>query len=365
VKILLTESPNENGYIESLMNAYKNLGHEVYCDVNNFYSSNFIPDVVHIHWPERLYSWHTIVSLDDVDYYSLIKERLDWFRNNSVSIVYTIHNLKPHENNTMIDTDIFKLITKKSDILVHHCSHSVALFNEKYNKYLSNETESIVCHHGDYLLHYRKVDRRLARARYDIPQNKIVTLNFGRQRPYKNETFIANVFNKITNRSKYLVFAGVFDAPKVNRISHWYFKIRNKIRKHTSIGNKKFIYKSFPVAELPYILACADIVFIAQSEALNSGIIPLAATYELPIVMPDIGCFKESAEGCEYKTYAVNNQLDAIEKLTLAHDEVKESNVRNNENWLKNNSWKSHASNIVNAINKVRLAAEKKNRNCN
>ena len=60
MRILLVENPSENGYIESLINAYKELGHEVYCGVYNFYHSNVIPDIIHIHWPESLYKWNHV-----------------------------------------------------------------------------------------------------------------------------------------------------------------------------------------------------------------------------------------------------------------------------------------------------------------
>ena len=128
---------------------------------------------------------------------------------------------------------------------------------------------------------------------------------------------------------------------------------RNKKRQFIIQNNIKFIYKFFPVSELPYILSCADIVFIGQSEALNSGLIALAATYSLPVVIPDIGCFVESAENWIYKTYTAGDKNIAVEALNSMHVELK--NLRGgNIKWLASSSWEAHAGKIIVAAKEVK-----------
>ncbi|MFC1774401.1 hypothetical protein ACFL3A_13795 [Pseudomonadota bacterium] len=354
MKILLTESPEDNGYIESLINSYKDLGHEVCCGISNFYFSNYIPDMLHIHWPERLHCWYTIGSICDEEILDLIKKRLEWYKNNSVTIVYTVHNLSTHEGKTLLGDAVYRLIIAYADVLVHHCEESINYFYEEYEDLLRNEQLNIVCRHGDYLMHYKKVDKRDARQRYGIPQDRIVTINFGIQREYKNERFIVDVYNAINYRLKYLLIAGKFDCSNSKRLKKLYYYTRNQKRKYFGHDKRKYIYRAFPVGELPYILACADIAFLGQTKALNSGFISLAATYSIPIVMPELGCFRESAGGWRFKTYRPGDLKDATNALNAMYKEVGDKNVRSNTEWLKMNSWRRHAEKITSAVRHLR-----------
>ena len=350
MKILMVDCPGENEYIESLLNAYKGLGHEVYCGLHNFFYSNCIPDVLHVHWPESLYRWHKILSVNNENIYELIKERLAWFKGRSTKIVYTVHNLKPHNRNNAIDTGIFNLILQNADILVHHCKKSVDIVCEQYSDVLSNDKKHLICPHGDYLLNYKKIDKKVARSRYKIPENKIITINFGTQSPYKNEKFITTVFDLVENKSKYLIFAGRFDHPKGNIFNNWYLKLRNKARKCIKYHDRKYIYKLFQLEEIPYIMACADIAFLGQKEALNSGFIALAATYSIPVVIPDIGCFKESVDAWSYKTYKAGDTASAALGLNSMYSEIEGAHVKSNTEWLAAHAWHKHAEKILQAI---------------
>ena len=349
MRILLVEKPSENGYIESLINAYKELGHEVYCGVYNFYHSNVIPDIIHIHWPESLYKWNQVSTIDNKDSYELIKERLEWYKNNPTKIIHTIHNKKPHDGSNSKDIKIFNLILSSADIVVHHCKSS---FNNYSNELLKNKN-NIICPHGDYLIHYKKIDKKIARKRYNISNDKIVTLNFGAQKRYKNELIISESFNQVKNESRFLLVAGRFDYINNSSIADWFYKIRNKIRKHFYHSKRKYIYNQIPLEELPYIMACSDIAFLGQKEALNSGFISLAATYSIPLVIPDTGCFKESANNWSYITYEAGNIKDASNKLNEMYNEIEKHSSKSNKKWLTEHSWIAHAEKIINEIKKL------------
>ena len=86
MKILICESPGDNGYIESLISAYEALGHSVSYGVNNFHQCHEIPDILHIHWPESLYKWNQS-SVDVEGMASNIEKRLNWFKEHEVKIV--------------------------------------------------------------------------------------------------------------------------------------------------------------------------------------------------------------------------------------------------------------------------------------
>lgn len=349
MNILITESPSENGYIESLINAYTRAGHTVICDANNFFFSNFRPDILHIHWPERLYKWSALQSIDEIDIFKKIKERLLWYRGMGTRIVHTVHNLSSHEKENALEEDTYRLVIEHTDILVHHCAGSINLVIAKYPQ-ASNKI-NVISPHGDYLIHYKSVSQSIARQQYSIPEQKTTILNFGRQRPYKNEKFISQVFNKLNFPTKYLLIAGPFANPGKTLASKLYFKARNAARTTIKNPQHRYIYRSIPTAELPNIFCCADIVFVGQTHGLNSGLLALAATYSKPIVCPDIGCFSASLAGWQHETYNAGNASDAtraLQKMCGYVDSIKKTGQNmSNSQWLAEHSWDKHAENIL------------------
>lgn len=344
MKILITVKPCINDYIESLIHAYSRAGHSVTSGVDDFFYTTTPPDILHIHWPESLYLWQAPEDASEDEVYQMMTSRLAWFKSNNVIIINTIHNLKPHDSTSDNFIKFYRLVIDHADILVHHCSKSISLLADSYPA--AKGKVNIVCPHGDYLIHHKTVDKLQARSRYDIPENKMVILNFGMQRPYKNEKFITTVFNRLHLRSKYLVIAGVFLYPAKG----WWFQLRNRFRMSFPYFNRKYLYRSFPVSELPDIISIADIILLGQRNALNSGLTSLAATYCKPVVCPDIGCFKQSLDGWHYETFVAGDVQDAVAALQRMSNKLSEIAISDNSFWLKKHSWDSHVAMIIDAL---------------
>jgi hypothetical protein len=345
MKILLTEKPSENGYNQSLINAYTRAGHELVTGADAFFFSESLPDMVHIQWPESLFRWHAPGEMDSEQVSRLITERLDWFKENHVTIVNTIHNLAPHDRAGTQDLDVYRQVIRHADILVHHCHKSVELLAKSYPEIVAGK-KNIVCPHGDYLIEYRSASKTQARSRYDIAPDRLVILNFGRQRPYKNEKFIASVFKRVKSPSKYLVMAGIFDNPDNSR----WLRIRNRFRKRFPYRDRKYIYRHFPSEELPDIITSADIIFLGQRHALNSGLLALAATFRKPVVCPDIGCFREAMENWHCEFYTAGDIKDAGHALQRMSEKIKHLDNPDNSEWLAINSWDNHIKGIIEAL---------------
>jgi hypothetical protein len=345
MKILLTEKPSENGYNQSLINAYTRAGHELTTGADAFFFSESLPDMVHIHWPESLFRWHAPRGMDSEQVSRLITGRLNWFKEHHVTIINTIHNLAPHDRAGTQDLDVYRQVIQHADILVHHCHNSVKLLTDSYPDILASK-KNIVCAHGDYLIEYCSVSKAQARSRYNIPPDRQVILNFGRQRPYKNEKFIASVFSRLTSPSKYLVIAGIFDNPDNSR----WLRIRNRFRKRFPYRDRKYIYRHFPSEELPDIITSADIIFLGQRHALNSGLLALAATYKIPVVCPDIGCFREAMENWHCEFYTAGDIDDAGRALQRMSEKIKHLENPDNSDWLAGNSWDHHVDMIIKAL---------------
>lgn len=349
MKIQLTENINPaNDYTELLVNEYISQGHTVLLGVQNFYYSNFVPDILHIQWPEAMYRWRHTLKLNK-DGIRLFKNRLKWFKKNGTKVVHTVHNIVPHHlTNMKYENLIYKLIIEYSDILVHHGIASIDILGKKYPT--TKQKKNIICRHGPYETH--SANRSIARDKYGIPANKFVILNFGRQRPNKGENFIDKVFTEIDLQNKYLFTIGpriISESGISNRILSM---LMDKIRQR-NFNNIKRVYRNFPREEIPYILNACDIVFLGHKSGLNSGIASLAASYSKPVIIPNLGNLREQVDDWMYEAYQTENITDAVDSIQKMIDRINDDGVMDNENWLKINSWKKHVDTIIKSVERI------------
>ena len=54
---------NTNEYVELLADAYIRQNIQVIFEEQNFLFSNFVPDIVHIQWPESIYRWKQLIPM--------------------------------------------------------------------------------------------------------------------------------------------------------------------------------------------------------------------------------------------------------------------------------------------------------------
>jgi hypothetical protein len=316
VNILLCERINQkyNQYIELLTFAYQRSNHNTILDVQNFLYSNFIPDFIHLQWPESIYRWRHWLEPND-ESAIFLKRRLAFYSNNNVPIVYTVHNLKPHDKSNYFDQKIFDLIIDSSDIIVHHGKKSRDLFTKIYP--ITNSKIQIICPHGDYPIN--KVDPILSKRKLHLPLNKYIYLNFGIQKKYKGFYFLKNTFKELDNPNVFLFTIGNFVYDKklefIKKIISRRLSGLYKYRIFNSLQSKsKTIDTTVEYNQIPLIFTASDIVILGHQSGLNSGILSLAASYGKPIIFPNIGNFYDQLDGYDLcKSYEVANTNSAIE----------------------------------------------------
>jgi len=344
--IQVVANVSRNSYINNLINAYQKAGHEVICGIDNFFISNIIPDVIHIHWPELL-----IAGLSDVTPATEeeIIDRIGWYKKNKAIIVFTIHNSTPHDDNSY-KSKLYQSIIALADILVHHCKRSIKLISEIYS--IPKNIRQVVCPHGPYLDYYTKKNKSEIRKKYGIGENTAVLLVYGAQRSYKGPSFAKMVFSKISTRNKVLIIAGRPDkTPKNISLAK---KIFGKILLKVNFFKKniKTISRTIGQEMTAELFTISDIVFLPHKAGLNSGVIPMAATFNTPIVYPDIGCFKEQVEswaGCSYSPGDIKSAVSAINEIMLGGNFKGLSNYQ----WLEKNSWRKHTNTILKTIKDI------------
>jgi hypothetical protein len=363
MNILLCERiKTTNQYIEQLLKAYQSRGHKVILDPQNFFFSEFLPDFVHIQWPESLYLWNYKLPQDN-DSIKLLKKRLDFYLQAGVPIVYTVHNLKPHKGVSSFDREFFETIINRADIVVHHGYYSKELMEKEFSQ--KRGEKHIICPHGPYP--YSEANPKECRKKYSLPENRCTLLNFGLQRKYKGGSFINKVFKAYNNQEMCLFTIGPKRSSEEQKDSIvQYISIFNdkviapyRMQIKSKFSNKiKTIYRDVPNSEIPEIMAATDIVFLGHKSGLNSGQLALAATYKKPVVFPDVGNFKDQLKGWlwyeSYKAGDVSSAVEALERMRKRITEYKPGTLKfNNDDWLEQNSWEKHIDGVLEAVKNI------------
>lgn len=295
---------------------------------------------MHIQWPESIYKWCKLIPMNDSGFNSF-KNRLKWYKDNGAVILFTVHNLLPHDNVTNFDIDIYNLIFEYSDIIAHHGKSSIDIIKSKYPQ--SKKALHIISPHGPYKKK-KLLEKEEAKKFYNLPSDKLVFTNFGKQRSYKGMNFNYEVFKKWNKEDTCFFNIGLLMG-ECKPIEH---------DKDSNFEYKQ-IYKNVPDTEVSTIISATDIFFLGHSSGLNSGIISLALTYSKPIIFPDIGNFKNQVEGWElFETYEVNNIDSAIKAIETLYKKIQENPKIDNKNWLNINSWDTHVKNILTTLNNIK-----------
>ena len=359
--ILVCERINDaNEYTELLAKAYQRSGHRVIFDVQNFLYSDFMPDCVHIQWPEAIYHWRHQLPLNN-DTLELLRQRLSLYASRKIPIVYTAHNLLPHDNVSDFDKAAYSTMLSRANIIVHHGKASIPLLQNDFPECVN--ARHIVCPHGPYP--FKLEDGGQARAFFGLSANRYIFLNFGRQRPNKGFNFINQAFKKWTEENAMLFTIG----PKttagrsngflglMNLFKQKFMDTRLSALALAFSKRSKCILRPVGTKEIPKIVSTADVFFLGHQEGLNSGILALAASYGKPVVFPDLGNFSEQLSGWpwkeKYKAGDVASAVKALERIMVRIKHVPPGQVVfDNKEWLSANSWDKHVRTITTEIQK-------------
>jgi hypothetical protein len=331
---------NTNEYVELLADAYMKKGIQVIFEEQNFLYSNFIPHIIHIQWPESIYRWKNLIPMTN-EGLEIFENKLKWYKGKCTKLVYTVHNLQPHDVANEFDHSAYTIFLKYADIIVHHGNESIELIKRKYPETITSN--HIIAPHGSYPIK-KLPEIEQVKDKYDLPKNKIIFTNFGLQRSYKGIDFTLNVFKQLLNKNIcYFTVGALINGAQPFEISQ------------DELCHRQ-IYKSIPPNEITDIIASTDVFFLGHSSGLNSGLIHLAISYNKPVIFPNIGNFEEQAKGFNfYEMYEVGNiesAQQAINRMLVKLNHC-ENNLPDNKLWLNKNAWNIHIDRILKEIQKL------------
>lgn len=240
-------------------------------------------DIWHVHWPEYFLSTNSI--LKSLYLLAVLIFKVCLIKLYGLKIIWTVHNIHPHENNhPLLKKAFYFLFPKFCDGFIFLSQTSADEPLEWLQK-IPKEKIRII-QHGHYrdIYNYSK-NKEEARSELGIPENKFVYLFFGQVRAYKNSLELAQEYAKLQEKDSMLYIIGSTGSNKTLKES--LLEITDKT------SNIIFIDKFLDDEELNNWLSASDLIVLPYKAITNSGSVLMGLSFNKHVLAPQLGSLKE------------------------------------------------------------------------
>jgi beta-1,4-mannosyltransferase len=241
-------------------------------------------DIVHLHWPEWYLYRRPLTRM--VGRSTMFLAALAWARLRGARLVWTAHNLSPHERTSRRYTAwFFAVFTRLVDAVVSPTVSGLEPLRQRFPRLARTSMSVVPLGHlrGRYPDHG---SRALARERLGIPVQATVATFFGHVRPYKNVPGLVREFRALADPGSVLLIGGRPLDDGVKAEIEEAAGGDDRVRLHLGYIDDDDVQH--------YMRAC-DIVVLPYAESSNSFVALLALSFDRPILAPAIGAFPELA----------------------------------------------------------------------
>ena len=278
--MLMFPKHGDNPYLRSLVESLEQRGMRV----DDFSFTQALKqryDVLHIHWPDlHLHARSSLRTLIKHARLALLFAFLRW---RNTRIVWTLHNLTPHERHLPLGEFLFPLWFPRL------CTHIIALTGNGLAAALAqypplrNKTAAVIPH-GHYRDAYGSaLSRSKCREQLGL-KDQFTFLFFGNIRPYKNVPLLIEAFRQLPHRDVQLVIAGqpghMIEPDELRKLAASDPRIRLSL---------EFV----PDDQVPLYVGACDIVVLPFRSVLNSGSVFLALSFNRAVLAPNLGALPE------------------------------------------------------------------------
>lgn len=268
-------------------------------------------DVVHLHWLEFIApsapGGPSALARTLVRHVRLIV-LLAWLRMRGIRLVWTVHNLGPHEPvRPRLESVLSQAVSRICHALVAHSTYARERILERWG----TGAEVAVIPHGNYvgLFAPPPKTREELRGERGIPQDAYVFLAFGQIRPYKHLPDLLSAFGALTGDDVRLLVVG---KPVVADEAR-------RLREAADADSRVLLdLRKVPDAEVAGLHLSADAAVLAYRDVFSSGALLLALSLGLPVVAPDQGTAAEIAGREAGELFAAGELTAALDRARAA-----------------------------------------------
>ncbi len=253
-------------------------------------------------------------------------------------VVYTAHDVLPHDKDTLTNRLLFRMIYKLQNEIIAHTNF---IRKRLIDEFGLRESKVHFIEHGVYEVEEKKeISVQKAREKYGIEANDFVILFFGRIARYKGVELVASILDQIdSDRQRVrLIIAG--------RASKDYEA--DFMRFYESVKSDKIIprFGFIEDQELEWLFKASSLTVLPYQEASQSGVLFMSYAFGIPVVAPRLGAFpdyvSEPETGVLYHPDSENGLLNALLEARRHYGQPDESRRDHIKSFAhKNFAWDS------------------------
>jgi len=282
-----------NSYIDCFYPAVEALGVEV-CEGE--FSGRWLlknlhnVDYIHIHWPSHFYN--DPQRRKCLRNFALFLFLLTLARWRGVHLIWTIHNLYPHDRCVVQQLDPLtrRLLVK---IGVRFFVHGSSAKAEVLREFPVLAGRVVQIDHGHWIGYYpNTMACSAARSRLGLAESEFVFLFIGLCKPYKNLEGLIRAFQELPGNPVLMIVGKFQDTTYEAAIRVAISRSRGRIILHSGFVRHE---------EMQVYLRACNVVATPYKEILSSGSAILALSFGRPVIAPAIGGLKDLiVEGCGF-----------------------------------------------------------------
>lgn len=242
-------------------------------------------DFLHFHWPSLEYAPGG--GPPQISALARFVAKLWAARRAGYKIIWTLHNLYPHERGGPIVDWLCRLA------VVHSVDHIFINFPDAADDLRAHFARRRGVHvipHGNYVPVYPDIaGKRRARHVLGLEDDAYIYLLFGQIRPYKGADIAIDALRRLEASDARLYVIGQQREPDHAR------ELEEAARTDDRV-NVRISRDSVPDDQAALWLAAADCVVAPYREIYTSGVLYLAATFAKPLVAPRLGIFRSQPD---------------------------------------------------------------------
>ncbi len=230
--------------------------------------------VFHLGWEQPVY----LRATAEIDAAALVEgflRALDTFRAAGGVVVWTIHNLEPHEERfPSVNATMQRGLALRADVVHVHNRRGA----DHARASGARPDSMVLVRHPNYAESYpNDITDQAARRYLGLNEDDIVFTFFGAVRDYKGLPRLMRAFDtaSVTLASARLVIAGRSSQPCQARA----------LRPNPRL---RVLLRDIADAEIQYVMRAADCVVLPYEAILTSGVLALAQGFGRPVIVPDL-----------------------------------------------------------------------------
>jgi glycosyltransferase involved in cell wall biosynthesis len=281
--------------------------------------------LLHVHWQ----SFHIdprVPGARWLSYWSCLLW-FRWLRLLRYRVVWTVHNVVPHEAQTADDTAVAQRLSLLAHAKIVHSHHTT----EQMQRLGIDTTDTVVIPHGNYIGVYPgQITPGQARQRLAIPEDELVVLFIGNIRPYKGVDTLLEVFQELDAAGTRLVIAGECADRRLKR----------RITAAQRSAAITFHDGRVDDKDLSTYLTACDVVCLPFRAITTSGSALLALSFGKPLVASHVGAIRDlpGEVGAFYRADQAGALHDALRHV-LCNDAERRAMAKAAVDYSKTLSW--------------------------